>query len=99
MTDPSRELADKLNTFMKKRYGSASPAMQKRLFDDYDVDQDGTIKKEELSHLLQDAGVGSFLTRSAWVDGVMDKMDTKGGGDGISWAEYESALNDAMKAK
>lgn len=98
MSDPAKELAEKLNAFLKKRYGSDSPAMQKRLFDDYDTDRDGRIAKAELKHLLEDAKVGNTFTRGMWVDGVMETMDTSEN-DGISWEEYETAINDAMRRR
>jgi len=98
MSSTEKELATKLNAFLRKRYGSDSPAMQKRLFDDYDTDRDGRIAAAELEHLLGDADIGTIFTRGYWVEGVLKKMDT-GGADGISWEEYESAITEAMQRR
>jgi Ca2+-binding EF-hand superfamily protein len=60
-------------------------------FDEYDHNGDGKINGEELTKMLAEAGVGSRLTRSMWVRGVIESMD----GDldqCISWDEFQAAM-------
>lgn len=64
------------------------------LFRKYDGDSDGIVQARELRGLLEDAGVGSFITRSRWVSGVMQELDRNEDG-GISLVE----LQDAMEVK
>ena len=95
MSDPAKEIAQKIQALLKKRYGSDSPQMQKVMFASYDRDGDGRITKDELERLLSDAKVGNSFTRGAWVRGVMSKMNEDKDA-GISWEEYENALKSAQ---
>lgn len=84
------ELRAKSAALATKRYGDASPANMKKLFLSYDFDKNGTLGKNETQELLSDAGVGTFVTRSTWVDCIYDKVDTNNDGQ-ITWAEYVAA--------
>ncbi|MBZ0118659.1 MAG: EF-hand domain-containing protein [Sandaracinaceae bacterium] len=89
-----RELADKVEKLLKRKYGSATGTTMRLLYTEYDANRDSKINRDELSKLLEDAGVGNGLTRGMWVNGVMDKMDSDSDGL-ITWEEYERAINDA----
>ena len=41
--------------------------------------------------MLEDAGVGSWLTRGAWADGIIGELD-KNKDKSISWEEFEALL-------
>lgn len=64
------------------------------LFARYDTDGDNIVHARELRALLEDAGVGSFITRDRWVRGCLSELDRNEDG-GISLAE----LMDAMEVK
>lgn len=64
------------------------------LFRKYDGDGNGIVTARELRSLLEDAGVGSFITRDRWVRGVLEELDRNEDG-GISLVE----LMDAMEVR
>jgi len=88
-----RELVTKLTALVTKRYGAANPAAMHRLFNDY-ANAQGVVDRVGLRRLLSDAGVGNFLTRGAWVDGVMDHFDppdaTGRRKGGITWEAFQA---------
>ena len=49
------------------------------------------IQREQLMKLLEDAGIGSWLTRGKWADGIIEELD-KNSDKKISWGEFEKAL-------
>jgi hypothetical protein len=49
------------------------------------------VEKEDLLVLLEDAGIGSWITRGAWADGILDAAD-KNKDKTISWEEFEALL-------
>jgi hypothetical protein len=51
----------------------------------------GSIGREQLLTLLEDAGIGSWLTRGAWADGILKELDTNSDKK-ISWEEFQKAL-------
>jgi hypothetical protein len=53
--------------------------------------KDGRINKAELGQLLKDAGIGSWLTRGAWADGIIAALD-RDKDDTISGSEFEAVL-------
>lgn len=48
----------------------------KAAFKVYDKDRDGLISADELNDVLLHSGVGNFLTRGAFVRGVMREVDS-----------------------
>ena len=44
---------------------------------------------------LEDAGIGSWLTRGKWADGILSEVDTSGD-KAISEAELRAALQSAQ---
>ncbi len=55
---------------------------------------DGQINRDELTRILADAGIGNFITRGAWVSGVMERVDGNANNK-ISWAEFEAVIQNA----
>ena len=55
-------LEEKVAALVEARFGGD----YRKAFDHYDSDHDGKVSKDELMALLQDAGIGNFLTRSTW---------------------------------
>jgi Ca2+-binding EF-hand superfamily protein len=85
--DQRREIDDKVTALVTTRFGGDYRAA----FAHYDADGNGTIDKDELKALLNDAGIGSGLTRWAWAKGIMAEVDASGDGS-ISWAEFEAVF-------
>ena len=81
------ELKRKVAALAAQKFGGD----YKKAFDHYDGDHDGRMTKDEIKSLLSDAGVGSFVTRGAWADGILDKLDMNHD-RGVSWAEFESVF-------
>ena len=82
------ELRDKVSQLVRGQFGGD----YHKAFDHYDGDaKDGKISKRGLTQLLDDAGLGNWLTRSAWVSGIIAELDTDGDGS-ISAAEFEDVL-------
>jgi Ca2+-binding EF-hand superfamily protein len=83
-----KELKEKVATLVTNNFGGD----YHQAFDHYDNDKkDGKINKAELVNLLKDAGVGNWLTRGAWADGIISELDTDKDGC-ISAAEFERVL-------
>jgi Ca2+-binding EF-hand superfamily protein len=85
--DKRQEIDDKVTALVKTRFDGD----YKAAFAYYDADDNGMIDKDELKSLLKDAGIGSGLTRWAWAQGIMERVDSNGDG-GISWAEFEAVF-------
>jgi hypothetical protein len=64
-------LKDKLISFIEINFNGDYDAA----FAHFDGNGDATLNRKELSKALKKLDVGNFLTRSAWVDGIMEKMD------------------------
>ena len=83
-----RELADKVSRLVQGRFGGD----YLKAFAHYDANGDGRIDRAELGHLLEDAGIGNWVTRGAWADGIIAALDTSQDGT-ISGPEFEAVLN------
>jgi Ca2+-binding EF-hand superfamily protein len=82
------ELRDKVSKLVRDGFGGD----YHKAFDHYDGDvKDGKISRRELAKLLGDAGVGNWMTRGLWADGIISELDTDRDG-GISEAEFEAVL-------
>jgi hypothetical protein len=90
------ELEAKVNALADARFGGHTTAQIKKLFLSYDKNGDGCAGRNEVEELLSDAGVGNWVTRGYWVDGVFDKLDVNPKNDCITWEEYRvgSGLKD-----
>lgn len=83
-----QELKEKVTKLVGDRFGGD----YSKAFDHYDSDnKDGKISKDELVRLLADAGVGTWMTRGMWADGIIAELDTDKDGS-ISGVEFECAL-------
>jgi len=82
-----REIREKFDKLTVERYGSVSLDNTKKLFMSYDADGDGKISKPELKEMLSDAGIGNWVTRGYWVDGIFDELDSDRDGK-LTWEEY-----------
>jgi len=80
------ELVQKINTLVTNNHGGNARAA----FDAYAGD-DGQVSRSELSDLLSDAGIGNFVTRGAWVSGIIERVDTNGS-NSISWSEFQAVM-------
>lgn len=67
-------------------------------FAHYDANKDGGLDKDELKGLLSDAGVGNGLTRGAWANGIIKKLDTSGD-KMIQWAEFDAVFSGGGTAR
>jgi Ca2+-binding EF-hand superfamily protein len=82
------ELRDKVSKLVRDKFGGD----YHKAFEHYDDDvKDGKISRRELAKLLGDAGVGNWLTRGAWVSGIIAELDTDKDGS-ISESEFEEVL-------
>lgn len=88
--DPNvTELTTKVQRLVERRFQGDGRAA----FDHY-AGADGQVNRDELSRLLSDAGVGNFITRGAWVSGIMERVDGNGNGK-ISWGEFNAVMRSA----
>ena len=89
MAGEQEQLVKSIESALTSRYGDASLASMRKLFDSYDANKDGKIDKDELSKLLKDVDIGNSFTRGAWVKGILDKLDTNAD-RAISWDEFQA---------
>ena len=80
-----QQVEEKVAALVEAKFGGD----YQKAFEHYDSNHDGKVSKDELMTLLQEAGIGNFLTRSTWAAGVIEQLDTDGDGR-ISWPEFES---------
>ena len=86
--EQTNELRNKVSKLVTDQFGGD----YHKAFAHYDGDvRDGKITMRELTKLLGDAGVGNWLTRSAWASGIIAELDTDKDGS-ISEAEFEDVL-------
>jgi hypothetical protein len=80
-----QEVIGKLKGLVARRHGAVNLATMEQMFRDY-ADGEGLIGSRELSRLLEDASIGSFLTRPMYVSGILAAIGTAPGRR-ISWAD------------
>jgi len=90
MTD-EEELKAKIKALAVARYGSGDLASLEKLFRSFDNNNDGALEKSELTVLLEEAGVGNFLTRPTWAARIIERLDTNAD-KRVAWAEYLAVL-------
>jgi hypothetical protein len=81
------ELKQKVGKLVDSKFGGD----YKKAFAHYDGDKDGAMTKDEIKDMLSDAGVGNGLTRGAWADGILKKLDLDHD-RGVQWGEFESVF-------
>ncbi len=84
-----KELKEKVAALVQNKFGGD----WYRGFNHYALKTGGSasVEKEDLLVMLEDAGVGSWLTRGAWADGIIGELD-KNRDKSISWEEFEALL-------
>lgn len=80
----ARELKEKVTRLVNREFGGDF----KKAFEYYAAQGSDNVDKHELRSLLADAGVGNGITRGAWADGIIGKLDTDGDKK-IQWEEFE----------
>jgi hypothetical protein len=88
--DHERELKTKVGALVQSKFGGN----YKAAFEHYDADKSGSVDKNELVHLLAEAGVGSGITRGTWASRIIAKLDANADG-AIEWSEFESVFASA----
>jgi hypothetical protein len=69
-----QELKDKVTRLVDGKYGGD----WERAFRHY-AGKSGAgtlVERKELLELLEDAGIGNWLTRGVWADGIIDELDS-----------------------
>jgi Ca2+-binding EF-hand superfamily protein len=88
-----QELIDKVGRLLRARFRGS----YRLAFAYYDRQRkDGNINVQELVRLLQDAGIGTWLTRGSWAQAIVASLDTNRDG-AISFGEFEAALEEGRK--
>ena len=82
------ELKHKVTVLVDKRFSGT----YHNAFEHYDRDHDGKMTRNEIIEMLEDAGVGNGLTRGAWANGILDKLDMNHD-RGVSWGEFEAVFD------
>jgi Ca2+-binding EF-hand superfamily protein len=86
--EQKREVQDKVSRLVTEKFAGD----YQRAFAHYDNGpKDGRIDAAELTQLLKDAGIGNWFTRDAWVEGIIDALDTDQDG-AISATEFNAVL-------
>ncbi len=86
-----KELVEKVQKLVQKRYGEATLENMRKLFDAYDRDGDQKLGPDDLEALLKDADIGNGFTRAAWVKGVVAALD-QNDDKKVSWDEFTAAI-------
>jgi len=91
-----KELKEKVAALVQSKFGGD----WYRAFTHYAAlnGSNATVDKEDLQVMLEDAGVGNWLTRGAWADGIIGELD-KNKDKSISWEEFEALLQGKEGAK
>ena len=86
--EQKREIREKVCRLVTAKFGGD----YEKAFDFYDSSpKDGHIDAAELARFLKDAGIGNWFTRDAWVEGIINELDTDRNG-AISAAEFSAVL-------
>lgn len=71
MDAQANEVITKVQKLVKEKYlGDYTKA-----FSAYDLDHNGKLGHKDVCKLLEDAGVGNWLTRGMWASGVISSLD------------------------
>ncbi|MDQ3368502.1 MAG: EF-hand domain-containing protein [Myxococcota bacterium] len=94
MGTEQQQLVAAIGDYLEKNFNDRTRSGMRLLFDRYDADHDGKIDKQELGRLLKDLDIGNTFTRSAWVRGIMEQLDTNAD-KSISWEEFQDVAGDS----
>jgi len=87
--EQKKELVDKVTQLVDTKFGGDWD----KAFKSY-AEHSGSgslIDRDELLVMLEDAGIGNWLTRSSWADGIIEELDSSHDKQ-ISWDEFQTAL-------
>ena len=65
-------LIEKINTYIKNEYNEKF----NKAFASFDTNNDGKLDKNELWYALEMMDVGTYMTRTLWVKGIMEYFDS-----------------------
>ena len=71
MDAQANEVITKVQALVKAKYAGDYLAA----FKAYDLDHNGKLGHKDVSKLLEDAGVGNWLTRGTWASGIISSLD------------------------
>lgn len=71
MDAQSQEVIQKVQVLVKTKFNGDFMFA----FKAYDLDHNGKLGHKDVSKLLEDAGVGNWLTRGVWASGVISELD------------------------
>ncbi|MFO0744949.1 MAG: EF-hand domain-containing protein [Myxococcota bacterium] len=91
---PETELITKVKKLVTDRHGVDDHAALRNTFEAYDRNRTGCLEPEELSRVLEDAGIGNKLTRGMWVKGILSRL-AREANDALSWNDFASAVQAA----
>ena len=66
-------LVDKITHFVNVEYNGN----HERALTRFDTSEDGVLDRDELWYALSEIGVGTYVTRGRWVDGIVDYFGTE----------------------
>lgn len=88
---PEIELIAKVKKLITDRHGNDDAVALRNTFEAYDKNQTGRLEPDELSRVLEDAGIGNKLTRGMWVKGILSRL-ARERADALSWNDFASAV-------
>lgn len=88
---PETELITKVKKLITDRHGVDDAAALRNTFEAYDRNQTGRLEPDELTRVLEDAGIGNKLTRGMWVKGILTAL-ARDCRDALSWNDFASAV-------
>jgi len=89
--NPEIELITKVKKLITTRHGNDDAQALRQTFEAYDKNGTGRLEPDELSRVLEDAGIGNKLTRGMWVKGILSKL-AREVNDALSWNDFASAV-------
>jgi transcriptional regulator with AAA-type ATPase domain len=87
-TGNTKELKEKVTRLVTREFGGD----YQKAFQYYAADGSTSIDRFELQSLLEDASVGTAVTRAAWVTNLLAKLDTDEDHK-VEWDEFERATS------
>ena len=83
----AKELQDKVSSYVDAKFDGD----YRKGFDHFDRDDDGALNRSELYRVLEACDVGNFFTRSAWIDGILERCDANENSL-LSWTEFAALI-------
>jgi len=89
--NPETELITKVKKLITDRHGVDDHSALRSTFEAYDRNRSGRLEAEELSRVLEDAGIGNKLTRGMWVKGILARL-AREASDALTWNDFAAAV-------